>query len=259
MGYHKRIVSEKLNVIKIRFDSNLVYQEHLARYNFVKKFVRDKVVLDLGCGIGDGTHELSKYAKKVVGVELDKERLKCAFNNFINTNISYLIMDGCSLGFADNVFDVVASLEVIEHLVKQDKFLSEIKRVLKDSGIVIISTPNKEVVRIEGTRSNPSHIREFTFKEFETILRSYFNSTEFYGQKRGKAIKGIAGTIHYFVRAIDLFNLRKLFPQYYKSRIYRNIGKVTGAKKIVDVTTEDVEISKKRVTRARNIIGVSKK
>jgi len=259
MGYHKRIDSEKLNAMKTRFDSNLVYQEHVARYNFVKKFVRGKIVLDLGCGIGDGTYELSKYAKKLVGVELDRARLKCAFDNFIKTNISYLAMDGCFLAFADNIFDVVVSLEVIEHLEKQDKFLSEIMRILNDGGIAIISTPNKEIVRAEGTRPSSSHIKELTFKEFKVILNKHFSAIELFGQKRGRRIKGISGFAHYVIRFIDVFNMRKFFSQSLRNNLFDWIAKSTGAKDTNAITTQDLIISRKKLAYARNIIAVCEK
>jgi len=112
----KGINSKRLESINTRFDSNLVYQEHLARYNFVMKFVKDKFILDLGCGIGDGTYNLSLEANKMVGIELDIDRLKYALDDFANSNLKYLVMDGCFLGFKDNLFDAVVSFEVIEHL-----------------------------------------------------------------------------------------------------------------------------------------------
>jgi len=259
MEYNKEIDSKRLNAIKARFDSNLVYQEHLSRYNFVMKFIKDKFILDSGCGIGNGTYNLSLEANKVIGTELDRDRLRCAFDNFSNNNISYLAMDGCLLGFKDSIFDIAVSLEVIEHLEDQDKFVSEVKRVLKNDGIAIISTPNKEVVKIEGTALNPSHIKELTFKEFKKMLNKYFREIEFYGQKRAKGIKGMSGIIHRFIRIIDIFRIRKLFSQNYRNKISSKIAKSTGAKETADITAKDFEISKTRVGSARNIIAICKR
>ena len=218
--------------------------------------MKDKIVLDLGCGIGDSTYDLSKDAKRMIGVELDSERLKCAFDNFSNTNLSYLVMDGCSLGFADNVFNIVVSLEVIEHLEKQDKFLSEIMRVLKDGGIAIISTPNKDILRNEGTKSSSSHIKELTFKEFKAILKKHFSAIELFGQRRGRRIKGIGGFVHYVIRFVDVFNFRKLFSQSLRNNLFDLIAKSTGAKDTNAIATRDFIISRKKLVYARNIIAV---
>lgn len=251
--------NKKLDIIKTRFDSNLVYKEHLARYNFIQRFVKDKFILDLGCGIGDGTYTLSLDAKKVIGTELDRERLKYAFDNFKNDNLSYLVMDGCFLGFKDNTLDAIISLEVIEHLENQDRFLLEIKRVLKKDGIAIISTPNKKIIRIEGTTPNPFHLKELTLKEFKKLLNNYFRGVEFYGQRRGRGIKGISEFIHYFIRIVDLFKIRRLFPQNFKNDISSKIASATGKKDIDKITVEDFIISKKNLRYARNIIALCKK
>jgi ubiquinone/menaquinone biosynthesis C-methylase UbiE len=259
MGYTEEVKDKKIDIIKTRFNSNLVYKEHLARYNFIRKFVKDKFILDLGCGIGDGTYNLSLEAKRVIGIELDRERLRIASGNFGNGNLNYLVMDGCLLGFKDESFDIVVSLEVIEHLENQNKFLFEINRVLKDRGIAIISTPNKKIIKIEGTEPNPLHLKELTFKEFKKLLKKYFRGIEFYGQRRGRRIKGISGIIHYFIRIIDLFKIRKLFPPTFKNNISTKIARVTGAKDIDEITVEDFVISEKNLRHARNIIALCKK
>jgi len=50
--------------------------------------------------------------------------------------------DSCNLPFDDNSFDVVVSLETLEHVSDLDNTLDEIKRVLKPGGFLILSTPN---------------------------------------------------------------------------------------------------------------------
>ncbi len=259
MGNHEKVNRERLDIIEERFESNIGYQEHLARYNFVKELVKDKFILDLGCGIGEGTSLLSSVARKVIGTEIDKNRLIKAQNYFKNDNIDYLVADGCDLSFKDKTFDAVVSLEVIEHLKDQDNFLSEIKRVLKEGGTAIVSTPNRELIKIQGSGPNPDHVKELTFREFKKLILKHFKNAEFYGQKRGRGIEGIGRAIHYFVRTIDIFKIRRLFPKRYKANIYNKIAKATGAKDKSDIFADDVKISKSRVHRARNIIMVSKK
>jgi len=53
-----------------REDLWYLYQEHLCRYNFAKKFVQGKKVLDAGCGEGYGTDLLADIAAEITGIEI---------------------------------------------------------------------------------------------------------------------------------------------------------------------------------------------
>jgi 2-polyprenyl-3-methyl-5-hydroxy-6-metoxy-1,4-benzoquinol methylase len=58
-------------------------------------------------------------------------------------NLEFMVMDAKRVGFEDESFDVVISMEVIEHIAEQSVFLEEIKRVLRIDGIFILSTPER--------------------------------------------------------------------------------------------------------------------
>jgi 2-polyprenyl-3-methyl-5-hydroxy-6-metoxy-1,4-benzoquinol methylase len=90
-------------------------------------------VLDIGCGLGEFMDMLENKGYKVCGVDMEKNCEKCAAA--VNIEVS-------PLPFEDNMFDIVTSLEVIEHLCDAELYLSEIARVLKPGGILIMTTPN---------------------------------------------------------------------------------------------------------------------
>jgi ubiquinone/menaquinone biosynthesis C-methylase UbiE len=246
-------------IINTRFGSNLVYQEHLARYKFIKRSVQGKSILEVGCGIGDGTFELAKCAERVIAVELDRKRLKLAFDFFSHPHINYIIMDGCRLGFKDESFDIVISFEVIEHLEDQERYLSEIRRVLKNGGMAIISTPNKDIIRVEGIPNNPEHVKELNKNEFMYLLEKFFQKVELYAQRKGRKIIGITGIIHHILRFLDIFKLRKLFPQRLKNAVSERISTATGAKRDEDILSYDFVITKRGIRFGRNLIGICKK
>ncbi|MCM8787819.1 MAG: class I SAM-dependent methyltransferase [Candidatus Omnitrophica bacterium] len=250
---------QKTKIIEKRFGSNLVYQEHLLRYYFAKTFVKDKFVLDAGCNIGDGTIILASRAKKIFAFDIDSTAIEYANKYFKTENIYYFVKDACNLDFKDKTFDVVVSLEVIEHLLEQDKFLYELKRVLKDDGIAIISTPNKKIIKIEGSSSNPTHLKELNYPEFKRLLKKYFKKIDFYGQKRGRGVVGYTNYIHKIIRLFDFFRLRTFFSQNYRNKISDRLAKLTGAKRPQDVCLEDIKISKFNVGSCRTIIAVCKK
>lgn len=150
---------------------NLIYYEHITRYKFASQFIKGKNVLDLACGEGYGSDLLLKSgAKKVVGVDISTETVNHAKNKYKSKNLSFIQSDAVSLPFEDKTFDIVVSFETIEHLKDQDKFISEIKRVLTKNGLAIISTPNARVYE----KGNIFHIKELTIKAFENLIMSKF-------------------------------------------------------------------------------------
>ncbi|MGA1839391.1 MAG: glycosyltransferase [bacterium] len=170
-----------------------LYFEHLYRYIFAKEFIKDKVVLDVACGTGYGTEFLNENkAKIVVGADICFETITYAKNFFFNP--LYLQTDAVQLPFRDNVFDVVVSFETIEHLIEYENFLKEIKRILKKSGIFIVSTPNKSNYQAIGSDGkNPFHFKEFYLDEFNSLLKKYFYNIDTYGQNCNQLYKNIEG------------------------------------------------------------------
>ncbi|MCD6472397.1 class I SAM-dependent methyltransferase [Candidatus Aerophobetes bacterium] len=155
------------------------FYEAFCRYEFVKHYVKDKIVLDAGCGQGYGAFFLSNNAKSVVGIDIAHEAINDAKKNYIQPNLCFKIMDITKMEFPNNFFDVICSFEAIEHLDDHGLFLTEVARVLKPSGHFFISTPNGEVF---GRGELWCHKKEFILEEVRSILNSYFDEIELFGQ-----------------------------------------------------------------------------
>ena len=95
--------------------------------------------LDLGCDDGSWTKKIAKRKIDWYGVEIVKERARKAAKKGIKVSVSSLEK---SLPYSNATFDLVQSNQVIEHLFNIDQFISEIYRVLKPKGILVISTEN---------------------------------------------------------------------------------------------------------------------
>ena len=107
-------------------------------------------LLDLGCG--EGRHSISTFLQAdihVVGLDLSAKDLATAkqrLSDFVIDkdkidHCSFIRASGFTLPFADDSFDQVICSEVLEHIVEYEKVLTEIKRVLKPSGIFAVSVP----------------------------------------------------------------------------------------------------------------------
>ena len=159
--------------------STLTYNEHIVRYLFASNYVSNLDVLDIACGTGYGTQILGKAgAKKVIGVDLNKQAIsKSNISNKLK-NVNYKKGNACNLDFKDKSFDLIISFETIEHIKEYERFLSEIERVLRNNGVLIISTPNYKVSK----NKNPFHEKEFTKSKFKEILKKRFKVVKILNQ-----------------------------------------------------------------------------
>ncbi|MFW9972709.1 MAG: class I SAM-dependent methyltransferase, partial [Candidatus Odinarchaeota archaeon] len=155
---------------------------HIKRYEWVKNFVRNLKVLDNGCGTGYGTYFLAKnQVKEILGIDISIEAIKYAQRNYHSHNLQFKQMDSLSLKFLNAHYDAVISFDVIEHIDEQfqEKFLSEIVRVIKENGILIISCPNED----SANSYNPHHKNELNRKKLENLLKLFFMNVKLYGMK----------------------------------------------------------------------------
>jgi len=169
-----------------RFETSVRYHpwhEHWHRYHFIKELVRDKKVCDVACGEGYGSAMLASGAQAITGVDIDKKTILAAQQKYKNiSNLSYIKSNALELCFEDNEFDVIVSFETLEHLAEHDLLLNEFKRVLTKDGILIISTPDKDVYSAAEDH-NEYHIKELTKMEFDQLISSKFSFTQSFGQQ----------------------------------------------------------------------------
>lgn len=168
-------------VVPGNVDNNLL-NEHLCRYRFAELLVKDKVVLDIGSGVGYGAKILAEKAREVIAIDLSEEAIRYADREYSGENVEMMVANGENLPLASDSVDVVVSFELIEHLHAQQVHLLEVERVLKPDGIMVISTPNRIFYSQESNQNNPFHTHEFNFPEFLAFLNSVFGSVEIYFQ-----------------------------------------------------------------------------
>ena len=103
--------------------------------------VKNKVILDMGCGFGDHAHKLSKQgAKEIIGFDLSKEQIKFAKKQKIkNAKFDIGSMDE-KLKYKDNNFDLVISSLALHYVKHINQLFAEVNRVLKKNSLFIIST-----------------------------------------------------------------------------------------------------------------------
>ncbi len=106
----------------------------------VRKFLKPNMrVLELGCGAGELLYSIKRDVASVAGIELNKE-----FTDFINDKLSIKAYYGDinKIDFGDDKFDLIISIDTLDHLPNPLETLQTIKKLLSPDGIVFTEVPN---------------------------------------------------------------------------------------------------------------------
>ena len=98
-------------------------------------------ILDVGCASGYYPPHYLKKCKRVFGVDPNERLVREANMNY--PTIDFKVGTAENLPFKDKTFDLVIMGDVLEHVENEDKSLSEIHRVLKEDGLLIVTAPHK--------------------------------------------------------------------------------------------------------------------
>ena len=157
---------------------------HQQKFRFLAKLIpSNSNHLDIGCGPGTFLGNFSQ-AKSCIGVDIAKEQIEFATQKYANNRISFQHIETDLLPFGDNCFDVVSLVEVIEHLdqVTLEKVMLEANRVLKPSGLLILSTPNYKslwpvlewmINKIAKISYDEQHITKFIPKSLDLFVTQF--------------------------------------------------------------------------------------
>jgi ubiquinone/menaquinone biosynthesis C-methylase UbiE len=105
--------------------------------------ISNKVVADLGCGVGYYSRYLSKYAAKLYAIDESEEMLRKAIEVASGNNVEFIKSDISNTHLKAGSIDVVLLANVF-HDVKSEDVVNEIRRILRDNGILIIIDWKKE-------------------------------------------------------------------------------------------------------------------
>jgi ubiquinone/menaquinone biosynthesis C-methylase UbiE len=101
-------------------------------------------LLELGCGGGQSTNYLAERLNNFhcIGTDISELAIEEARDKYHLDNLVFQVVDAHSLPFPDEEFEIVSSCDVIEHLPDTETALSEMLRVIKSKGLLIIKAPH---------------------------------------------------------------------------------------------------------------------
>lgn len=173
---------------------NYWFRRHEAVYAFLNdKLPSPATVLDAGCGEGYGCELLHANGRRSV-VGLDYDSLTLAHLTVAYPSLGAVRGNLVSLPCLDSAFDAVVSLQVVEHIWEQARYVDECARVLRPGGLLALSTPNRLTFSPGVGRGekplNPFHVNEFESEELvELIATAGLDVVELLGVRHGSRIE----------------------------------------------------------------------
>ena len=121
------------------------FVHEMVKWGGLDKLPRGTTVLDVGCGIGGSSRILAKeYEFEVTGVTISPKQVQRATElTPQGVTAKFQVDDALALSFPDNSFDVVWSIEAGPHMPDKVKYGSEMMRVLKPGGILVVADWNQ--------------------------------------------------------------------------------------------------------------------
>ena len=148
---------------------NYWFRRHEAVYQRLAGRCAGRDVLEAGCGEGYGADLIAGVARHVIGLDYDESAV--AHVRAVYPRVEMRQGNLAALPLPTGAVDVVVNFQVIEHLWDQAQFVAECFRVLRPSGLLMVSTPNRITFSPgRDTPINPFHTRELNAVELTELL-----------------------------------------------------------------------------------------
>jgi SAM-dependent methyltransferase len=136
-------------------------------------------ILDAGCGSGRNMIELAEFGE-VTGLELAEASVEAARERGVGEVVAGSVDE---MPFADDSFDLAVSLDVIEHLPDENQSLSELRRVVKPGGMLVVTVPayrwlwsDHDIVNHHYRRYTRAMLEQAAARAgWQTLSSTYFN------------------------------------------------------------------------------------
>ncbi len=170
---------------------NYWFRRHEVVYQRLAQRCAGRDVLEAGCGEGYGADLIARVARRVIAVDYDAATVAHVHARYPSIEVTHANLT--ELPLADGSVDAVVNFQVIEHLWDQPGFIRECARVLRPSGLLMVSTPNRITFSPgRDTPINPFHTRELNAEELiELLIGGGFTMDRVYGIFHGPRLRDL--------------------------------------------------------------------
>ena len=132
----------QVNPVRLAFVRDAI-DAHWPAAQAALKPLAGKSALDIGCGAGLLCEPLARLGAAVTGVDAAAENIAAASAHAEGMGLDIRYMAGEVAGLDIGTFDLVTSVEVIEHVADKPAFLKDVAARLAPDGLLVMSTPNR--------------------------------------------------------------------------------------------------------------------
>ena len=166
-------------------DVSVEQLERLAhRYYWAGEYCRNKDVLEIACGAGQGLGYLAALAKSLVAGDITPALVSHAKQHY-GDRVAVTEMDAMQLPFPDGSLDVIILFEAIYYLPSAEQFSKECHRVLRAGGHVLIATANKDLYDFN---PSPQSRQYYGTVELGKLFHPFGFKCEFFGHMPVEAL-----------------------------------------------------------------------
>lgn len=133
----------------------------------ISKFLAGDI-LEVGCGIGNFTEKLTKFGK-VTAVDVNDEYIKITGKKLEEVAVGFGDIERGKYFFKDKKFDAIVCLNVLEHIKEDKKALSNLTKLLKKDGYLILIVPADQFLYGEIDKSI-SHFRRYSKDQVDKMV-----------------------------------------------------------------------------------------
>ena len=240
---------ERINPVYFRSrEKYLLYLRHLFAYEYViTQIPPGASVLEIGFGEGYGSRLMAKVIKEVIAIDIEEAVVRYAQEHYSSPTCRFQAYDGHHLPFPDETFDALVSMQVIEHVSDDVRFVQEAFRVLKNDGAFWLTTPNRTHRVPPGEIIwNKFHVREYYPHELAAVLRTAFAEVNVLGVRGTDEVQHIEHN-----RVKRGLSFRKLIPEPVKGWLDGDVRQ--------RYSTADLHVTAEKVCESLDLLGCCKK
>ena len=174
----------------------------------------DADVLEMGCATGETCYVVSQTGARVAGCDLSAEAIRLARSRY--PRLDFRVGSAEEIPFPDHSFDVILAFELIEHLSSPTKFISQVRRLIKPGGILVLTTPNADCGkrvgwhRWTGFLTSFEHLYFFSPRSLNRILSQQGLSILCsYSRGSGRVRPSSVRRLQSILRRLGLFRITK--------------------------------------------------